>query len=61
MPDQYHLKLALSEKDEDIETVENAIAFSIEAGDVLGSGRLPHNGIIVLNHHWEETERNGVR
>lgn len=61
MPDQYHLKLALSEKDEDIESIDNAITFSIEVADALGSGKLPHSGVVILSHTWEEVELSVVQ
>jgi lipopolysaccharide transport system ATP-binding protein len=51
-PGQYKLKVGLNLSNKEVDTVEDAARIRIAQTDYYGTGRVPWNGTLVLEHHW---------
>jgi lipopolysaccharide transport system ATP-binding protein len=54
-PGDYRVKLVVRESGTDLDIIEDALAFTVEATDWFGTGRLPHSsqGTTVCKANWE--------
>jgi lipopolysaccharide transport system ATP-binding protein len=52
VPGEYSLKVGLDVHDEEVDAVEDAARLSMAPGDYYGTGKMPRNGLFLLNHRW---------
>ncbi len=57
VPGEYVLKLALDINGREGDIVEDAARLHVVESDYYGTGRVPWNGAIVLEHHWYAERR----